>query len=474
MFYRLNGGYALRGWEKMNCTLTSVNEGMPLPLSPEQFRVLLLCDGRTELDPGVLSESERKTLDFFLERKAVSASETPDPIDPWQEYRAYPNRYVVSAFWSVTGRCNYRCRHCYMDAPEAALGELSHEEAMDVIEQMAQCGVMRVDLTGGEPFVRPDFWELVDAMLARGMKLGQIYTNGWLVDEALLAKFEERNVRPEFSISFDGVGWHDWMRGVKGAEEAALRALRLCVERGFPTDVEMCLHKGNVHTLRETVKVLSGIGVPRMKACTVSDTPLWRKNCEGNQYSHREYCEDMLAYIPHFYEDGCPMSVHLGGIIQLYKGSGEFRVDAERFSGTEDCGSCHLCGSVRWHVYITPDGRLLPCMPMTACKEQELFPKLSEVGMQKGLSDGFFMKFADSRIADLMKANEKCRDCEYVLKCGGGCRAMALQDTGDLMGVDENQCVTWREGYVDRIRQAAEDAIRRFPPKETENGAAAG
>lgn len=474
MFYRLKEGYALRGWERMSCVLTYVKEREPLPLNPTGFRLLLLCDGRTDFDASILSEDERKTLEFFLEKKIVSASETLDPIAPEQEYRVYPNRYVRSAFWSVTGRCNYHCRHCYMDAPDAALGELSHKEAMDVIEQMAQCGVMQVDITGGEPFVRSDFWELVDAMLAHGMKIGMVYTNGWLVDEALLAKFEERGMRPEFSVSFDGVGWHDWMRGVKGAEEAALRCLRLCVEHGFPTDVEMCLHKGNVHTLRETVKVLSGIGVPRMKVSPVSDTELWKKNCEGNQYGRREYCKDMLAYIPQFFEDGCPMSVHLGGIIQLWKGSKKFRVDAERYSGTEDCGNCHLCGSVRWHVYITPDGRLLPCMPMTACKEQELFPKLSEVGMREGLSDGFFMKFADSRISDLMKANEKCRNCQYVLKCGGGCRAMGLQATGDLMGADENLCMLWNEGYVDRIRQAVEDAIRRFPPKETENEPTAG
>lgn len=458
----------------MNCTIAHCDEGEPLPISAEQFRLLMLCDGRTDFDSGVLSENEKEFLDFLLKEKIVIDGSAPDPIGPEQEYQFFHNRYVKSVFWSLTGRCNYRCRHCYMDAPEASLGEVSHGEALDIIEQMAQCGVMRVDLTGGEPFVRSDFWELVDAILAHGIKIGMVYTNGWLVDEALLAEFEKRNIKPEFSVSFDGVGWHDWMRGVKGAEEAALRALRLCIAHGFPTDVEMCVHKGNAHTVRETVKLLSEIGVPRMKLSSVSDTPLWRQNCEGNQYSYREYCEDMLKYIPQFYEDGCPMELHLGGIVMLGKGSPKFSVDAERFSGTEECNDCHLCGSVRWHVYITPDGRLLPCMPMTACKEQELFLKLSEIGLQKGLSDSFFMKFADSRIADLMKANEECRNCEYVLKCGGGCRAMALQDTGDLMGADRTQCMMWREGWVDRIRQTAEDAVRRYFPEGEQNGSTAG
>lgn len=436
--------------------------------------MLLLCDGRTELDRDLLSDREQKALEFLLKEEVISAADGPDPISRGQEYRRYENRQVDAAFWSITGRCNYRCRHCYMDAPDAAMGELPHERAMDLIDQFAQCGIFRVDLTGGEPLVRSDFWELVDAILARGMAIGMIYTNGWLVDEALLAKFKERRLRPEFSVSFDGVGWHDWMRGVKGAEEAALRALRLCIAHGFPVNVEMCLHRGNVHTLRETVKLLAGIGVPRMKAGPVSDTELWRKNCEGNRYTQKDFREDALAYIPQFYEDGCLMEVLLNGIIEMKKDTGEFMVVPERYDGTEDAGKRHLCGAVRHSCYISPEGRLLPCIPMTSCKEQKLFPKIEDIGLQKGLSDSFYMKIADSRVCDLMEANEKCRECEHVLKCGGGCRASALMCSGDVMGADEDQCILWREGWVDRIRQTAEDAIRRFPPKETRDEPTAG
>ena len=444
------------------------------PLTSAQFRVLLLCDGRTDLDRDLLSGGERAALEFLLKEEVISAVDSPNPISRGQEYRRYDNRQVDSAFWSITGRCNYRCRHCYMDAPDAAMGELSHERAMDLIDQFARCGIFRVDLTGGEPLVRSDFWELVDAIRARGMVIGQVYTNGWLVDEALLDKFKKRRLRPEFSISFDGVGWHDWMRGVKGAEEAALRALRLCVAEGFPVNVEMCLHRGNAHTLRETVKLLAGIGVPGVKVGPVSNTELWRKNAEGNDFGRKEYYKAAIDYIPRFYKDGCPMEVMLGSVIEMKKGTGEFMVIPERYDGTDHAKKHHLCGAVRHSCYISPDGRLLPCIPMTSCKEQELFPKIEDIGLQKGLSDSFYMKIADSRVADLIEVNKKCRECEYVLKCGGGCRASALMCSGDVMGADEEQCTLWREGWVDRIRQVAEDAIRRFLPKETKDGSTAG
>lgn len=465
-YCRLTEGYALRGWGQIPCVLVRRPRNQFKYLSQEQFRLLSLCDGRTELPPGTLSEKEETLLNSFVTDGWVSSSDIPRPISPDQEYRRYANRFLPTVQWSVTGRCNYRCRHCFMDAPNTCAGDLSHEEAMKVIGQLADCGVLRVFLTGGEPFVRPDFWELVDALLARGIDIGAVYTNGWLVDEALLGKFEARGLRPEFSVSFDGVGWHDWMRGVAGAEEAALRALRLCVARGFPVDVEMCVHKGNAHLLRETVNLLAGIGVYAIKCNMVVDSELWRKHSEGQDYFFQEFCEDVIEYIPHFFEDGCPASLAMGSVIALEKGSSQFQLPAIRYQ-EDKALQCHLCGSVRQTGYISPDGRLLPCMPMAseAPEVLEQFPKITEVGLQKCFSDSFYMEFIDRRVKDIIASNQKCAACPHVLACGGGCRANALRDTGNLMGSEEEQCILWNEGYIDRIRRTAEEAAARCRPE---------
>ena len=99
-----------------------------------------------------------------------------------------------------------------MDAPDAALGELSTRQAFNLIDQMKECGVLCVDITGGEPLVRKDFLQLVDRILSHKMVIRQIYTNGWMLNERMLEEFERREFKPEINISFDGVGWHDWMR----------------------------------------------------------------------------------------------------------------------------------------------------------------------------------------------------------------------------------------------------------------------
>lgn len=462
MYYRLENQYVLRGWQQMTGVLVRRLENAIHILNKEEFQLLMFCDGETDFDVLPLTEKDKEILGDYVAKKLVRKCKNPEPLQEDQLYRYYENRFVRSCFWSVTGRCNYKCRHCYMDAPDGVLGELSHEEALDLIDQMAECGVLHVDITGGEPLIRKDFWELIDRILSYHMVVKQIYTNGWLLTDEVLDKFEQRGIKPAISISFDGIGWHDWMRGVKGAEEAVLNAMKLCIKRGFPMNVQMCIHKGNHHTFRETVNRLAEIGVPALKCSSVSDTELWNRNSEGNACGMEEYAEYMLDYLPHFFEDGMPMELLISGIIQLYKGNSEYGVIAEARDGTEGCLDCYLCNSVRSSCYITPEGRLLPCMPMTACEEQLEFDRFQDIGLQEGLSSSFYMEFVDKRVRDLFAVNEKCNACPYKLECAGGCRASALMKTGNLMGHDPDLCFLWENGYVERIHQTADAAIAKY------------
>ena len=350
-----------------------------------------------------------------------------------------------------------------MDAPDAALGELTSKEAFDLIDQMAECGVQRVDITGGEPFVRKDFWELIDRILAHKMAIHQIYTNGWLLNDVVLDEFERRGLKPEFSISFDGVGWHDWMRGVPGAEEAALCAFALCKKRGFYATASVCVHRGNLAALPQTVEALRAVGVTEIKTATVDMTALWKCHSDGNAMTQQEYMDAMIPYISWYYAAGRPIEdLEFGGIVRLHKNAPGEMV-ARYYDGTESCMDCYLCGAIRNSCYITPEGRLLPCMPMTASPEQSKFPRVQDIGLQQGLSDSYYMQFVNGRIKDLFAANQECAACDYRYKCGGGCRATALAGEHDLMGCDRDMCIFWKKHYDERILQAIREAEAQYP-----------
>lgn len=461
MFYRLKSSYALRGWKGMSWVLIKRPENKIQKLTRDVFETLLLCDGETEFAEDLFNSQMRAVLEEYERNGIIETAQEAKPLESDQYYKYYHNRFVMKVFWSVTGRCNFKCRHCYMDAPDAALRELSTEEALDLIDQMAECGVMRVDLSGGEPLVRKDIWQLIDRICRHQMVIGSFHTNGWLLDEKILDQFEQRGLKPEIAISFDGIGWHDWMRGIAGAEEAALKALKLCHKRGFHTSVGMCIHRGNLHTLPQTVKILQEIGVTYIKTANVDPTELWSFRCEGNAMTRQEYTEAMIPYIKWYYENGRPIeSLDIGGVAYLSKNKpGAIRVT--HYDGTEKSLDCYMCSAARWSCYITPEGRLLPCMPMTACEEQEYFPKIQDIGLKRGLSDSFYMQFVTAKVRDLFEKNEKCAVCKFRYKCGGGCRASALLKNHDVMACDSSMCIFWESNYYEEIRKALEEAVEK-------------
>ena len=466
MYYSLKPEYLLRGWEGMAWVLVRRPENQIMTLSREMFQTLLLCDGETELSASSLDDETLGALREAEEKGFIQPCENPQPLAEDQYYQYYKNRYVSKVFWSVTGRCNFRCRHCYMDAPDGMLGELSTEEAFDLIDQMAECGVLWVDITGGEPLVRKDIWQLIDRILSHHMVIRDFSTNGWLLNDAVLDEFERRGLHPSFAISFDGVGWHDWMRGRKGAEEDALRAMRLCHSRGYQVSVGMCIHRGNVGSLPATVEALRAAGIEYIKTSNVDPTDLWNAHSEGNGMTREEYIQAMLPYIEWYYKSGRPIKqLEFGGMVRMRQDApGELSVHC--YDGTESCLDNYLCGAVRWSCYITPDGRLLPCMPMTASPKQELFPKVQEIGLRQGLSSSYYMQFVNGRIRDLLAANAECAGCDYRYKCGGGCRASALAIDQNPMGCDRQMCMFWKNEYDARIRQAIEDAEAKWGKTE--------
>lgn len=452
--------YKLRGW--IGFPFALVHDGHITRLSREEFNALLFCDGQTDVET-IQSQEIQKTLHSFEEKGFVRFSDEPGELNREQYYHHYDNRYFESVYWSITGRCNFRCRHCYLNAPDAAMGEMTHEEAISIIDQMADCGIFRLLVSGGEPFVREDFWELMDHVKEKGIRIEQVYTNGWMLTDRTLDEFEKRGMKPEFSISFDGTGWHDWMRGTRGAEKATLAALRRCRERGFPTNVEMCIHGGNADTIRDSVRMLTETGTGSIKCSEVSETDLWKQHAEGNDIATPEYIDAVLRYIPRFYEDGMPIDILFGGVVRLYKGSTKYWPVAEFDEGTEECLKRHICGAVRSSCYIAPDGRLLPCMPIAAVPDQSLFPRVQDIGLQAALKDSFFMEFADRRVEDLLDACKTCRECPYHLQCGGGCRATAVMGgEKNLMGPDPVRCLMWKKGYLQKVHEVCDRAIEQY------------
>ena len=463
MYYRLKDNFVLRGYEKLPYALINLNNGYAEFMDAEAMRVIDLCDGSVDLSMPFIPESTRKLIHTLEEHNVIEQCKAGHGLTKKQKYRKYPARYISQAHWSITGKCNYKCKHCYMSAPDAKLGELSHETIMNIIQQLSDCGVYSVSLTGGEPLVRSDFLEIVDALLERDICIKEIYSNGALVNEKLLKELDDRGIHPKFDMSYDGEGWHDWLRGIKGAEDIVNRAFALCRDMGFPTGSEMCLHQHNKHTLRASVKHLGSLGVRSVKTNPVSDVGEWKKNGYGESIGMKELYQLYLDYIPQYYEDGMPMGIMLGGFFMASPRQPD-NFDIPSYKPACEPSTMCMCGHARHVMYISPESRALPCMSLSGMNIQQEFPLITEQGLAKCITDSRYMKLIDTRASEYFSLHEDCKNCKYSLCCYGGCRADALTvDETDIMGKSPGSCELFRGGWVDKII----DAVKKARPNAT-------
>src|SRR3990170_5027619 len=137
--------------------------------------------------------------------------------------------------WNVTRTCNLHCVHCYADSHGKEYeGELTTEEALRVIDDLAQFGAPVILFSGGEPLLRPDLFQLIRYAKDKGIR-GVLSTNGTLITREVVRQLKE------FGLSYVGVSIdgpehiHDRFRGKKGAFQEALQGIRNCLSEDILT-----------------------------------------------------------------------------------------------------------------------------------------------------------------------------------------------------------------------------------------------
>ncbi|PHM10620.1 nif11-class peptide radical SAM maturase 3 [Nostoc sp. 'Peltigera malacea cyanobiont' DB3992] len=136
------------------------------------------------------------------------------------------------AVWEITLKCNLACSHCGSRAGHERANELSPEEALDLVKQMAEVGIKEVTLIGGEAFLRPDWLEIAKAINEAGMLCGMT-TGGYGISLETAQKMKSAGIRT-VSVSIDGLeATHDRLRGKKGSWKYAFKTMSHLREVGI-------------------------------------------------------------------------------------------------------------------------------------------------------------------------------------------------------------------------------------------------
>lgn len=181
----------------------------------------------------------------------------PTPLGP---KRNPPGPVVI---WNLIRRCNLTCKHCYSISADTHFpGELSTGEVYTVMDDLRAFRVPVLILSGGEPLLRPDIYDIAKRARGMGFYVG-LSSNGTLIDDDNIGRIAECDFN-YVGISLDGLGaTHDKFRRLDGAFAASLKGIRLCRDLGLKIGVRFTMTQDNTHDLPGLLQLVEDEGIDR-------------------------------------------------------------------------------------------------------------------------------------------------------------------------------------------------------------------
>ncbi|MCX4256279.1 MAG: radical SAM protein [Oscillospiraceae bacterium] len=464
MSYILNPNIALRSWRLVPYAYYIKGIRDARGLKKDEFELLLKCDGKTELDDN--SPLVRK----FSEYGIIAPARNGDELSEWQKHLDCDNRYFPAMEYAITGKCNYNCLHCFNAADNSPLmSEWTLGEAKAMLEQAQKCGVNAITLTGGEPMMHKNFFEIIEEIYKRGMYVAEINTNGHFIDQTALDRMKALGCTPIIKISFDGLGRHDWLRNREGAEKNALAALRLCKENGFETWAQTNVHRLNLETILPTAEMLDEMGIDEMRIIRTSESPRWKENAGDACLDVDEYYEKMFDFAEKYTQKPHKMDVDIWQFLTIFPSTAAFRVRPVECGEGEYRDSLPVCRGNRGKIAAAANGNVYPCLQLSGFYDAhgKILGNIKTEGLQPLLQSGKYLDEVCATVKTLAVNNTKCAGCKYFRYCVGGCRALAVGLTGDKFGSDPAKCVFFKNGWYGRITEML-DGWENIAPMEIE------
>jgi radical SAM protein with 4Fe4S-binding SPASM domain len=208
--------------------------------------------------------------------------------------RAAVEQCVTNAQLELTYRCNLHCRHCYTDPynkKDLIRRELTLPEIIRLLDEMADIGIMWLNLTGGEVFQHPHFWDIYDHAYRRGFLL-QLYTNGTLFTNGVVNRLQKT---PPFTIDISchsvNAASFDWFTQVPGSFRAFRRGLNLLQRAKLPFTLKTKAMSWNKHEMPAIKRFVESFG--QQFGVTTSLSP--RLDGDLTSLSYRLEPDDVVA-----------------------------------------------------------------------------------------------------------------------------------------------------------------------------------
>ena len=340
--------------------------------------------------------------------------------------------------WNFTYKCNLKCKHCYLDAGGSSNMELSTEEAMKIVNQLADFGVTSLAFSGGEPLMRKDFYEVARHAVDAGLYVS-LATNGTLLNEENAKKLKEIGLH-YVEVSVDGIDpkTHDFFRGKNGAFNQTIQGLKNCLKQDICTCIAITGTKNNLTEIPAVLEMAENMGINRFTLFNFIPVGRGKDIADGDPSPQER--EQLLCYLNKQLSEHRKIAI-LSTTPQLARVALQAQsptqedlimplahMEATKISKRATALADFIggCGAGRLYCAISPEGKVQPCVFMPLVVGNLKTETLEDIWLNSPV-------LKDLR--DREKLKGRCSKCEYKYVCGG-CRARAYSYHDDYLMSD--------------------------------------
>jgi len=372
-----------------------------------------------------------------VENKAITAFKLGRPSD---------------VIWNITNRCNLLCDHCYMAADSHIRpNELTDEETLALVDQMGERGLPALFLSGGEPMMRRNFWEILEKARGYGIRV-TVSTNLTVLDREAAKRLKANGIDWIATSLYGPDEFHDAMVGVPGTRRRVIEAIRVLRQEGVNVAIKTAISKATWPYVYDLIQEARDLDCGLIYFCDLITAG--RSEGEDDGRITAEQWRELADYIIDDLIAGEKSGVKglewdIGAMPSFIPYVAERFVERgiDVSDGLERLKVISACPVGKGHMNINSEGGIMPCQ----FAQDWTIGSVREMALQDAVAELYTLDTQESKGICSPEA------CEYSRICRG-CRAKAWQRTGDPMAEDVT-CLL----HADADRSALKERIEATP-----------
>ena len=332
-------------------------------------------------------------------------------------------------WWIITGHCNLKCKHCYIEAPNRKYNQVSTEDAIFIVDKVMHNGIKKFFITGGEPFLRSDILVIFNYIINKGGVITGIDSNGTIISDEIINFLKTNNVF--VNISHDGTNFTNWNRGAD-IESKTIETIKLLINNDIVTNINTSLFPDNTGNLLDLFDTLKDIKINQWLVFS----PFYTGNYLGN-YKKILLDEEVNMYkilYTKWEDEGKPFDIRLGNTF-------DSKNVATKWNN-------YVCEYFRETITVFPDGQLTPCCKYIAHKDYKLFPNIFKNSDDEIFTRSLLKDYKDLKFSDVIHANPDCISCDLLDKCNMGCPMESYLENGNFLERDNRNCTIMKQSNL--------------------------